>query len=169
MQRAVPYEQVSARLLPEPVAIAIARDERGCHNPITLCWFMPTSHDPPLVAISIGRTRHSLAALRHARAFVLSIPAAGMGRDAAFHGSHSGRDVDKLAVCGTRTRPATRIDSVLLMEAAANLECVLEAEHEAGDHVVFIGRVVAAHVHADPAVRRLFLLGEERYGGVRPD
>lgn len=44
-------------------------------------------------------------------------PSLAMERDAPFHGTHSGRDVDKLVACNTRTEPAERIDSVLLPDA----------------------------------------------------
>ena len=65
-------------------------------------------------------------------------------------------------------QPATRIDSVLLADAVANFECTLESEHEAGDHVIFVGRVVAAHVHQDTSVRRIYALGNEQMSAVNP-
>ena len=40
---------------------------------------------------------------------------------------------------------------------------------EAGDHVIFVGRVVASHMHEDASARRLYALGNEQLGPVRPD
>jgi len=168
MQTSTTYEEAVARRYPEQVAIAIARDPQGKHNPITIGWTMLVSHEPPMMAIAVGKTRYSAEALRQARQFVLSFPSAGMAADARFHGTHSGRDMDKLAACGTKTEPATRIDSVLLTDAVANFECELEAELEAGDHIIFVGRVVASHMNTDPAARRLYSLGHEQLGGL-PD
>ena len=168
MQIATTYEQAVARRYPEPIEIAIAKDASGRHNPITLCWTMRVSHEPPMLAIAIGLTRHSLDAIRHAREFVLSTLSSTMATDAVFHGTKSGRDLDKLIECGTRTQPATQIDSVLLSDAVANFECRLESEHPAGDHVIFVGRVVAAHMNEDAAARRLFALGSEQMGGMVP-
>jgi flavin reductase (DIM6/NTAB) family NADH-FMN oxidoreductase RutF len=168
MQIETTYERAAARKFPEQIAIAIAKDAAGKPNPITLGWLMPVSHEPPMVAIAIGKTRHSLEAIRRAGEFVLSFPSTEMAEDARFHGTKSGRDMDKLAECGTKTQPATRIDSVLLADAVANLECRLESEHEAGDHIIFVGRVVASHTHEKPAVRRLYSLGNEQMGGVVP-
>jgi flavin reductase (DIM6/NTAB) family NADH-FMN oxidoreductase RutF len=168
MQKKVDVQSALARKYPESISVAVARDANGRHNPITLGWVMSTSIEPPMLAISIGQTRHSLAALRHARAFVVSFLSAAMARDALYHGSHSGRDVDKLEACGTRTQPASRIDSVLLADAVANFECELVSEHPTGDHVIFVGRIVAAHVHQDPDLGRLYSLGNEQMGGVRP-
>jgi flavin reductase (DIM6/NTAB) family NADH-FMN oxidoreductase RutF len=157
-----------ARKYPEQVAIALAKDRQGKYNPITLGWVMNTSIDPPMLAISVGLTRHSLPAIRQASEFVVSFPSAAMAGDALFHGTQSGRDLDKLAACGTKTQPASVIDCVLLADAVANFECRLESELRTGDHVLVVGRVLAAHMNSDPSVRRLYSLGNDQLGGVVP-
>ena len=97
--------------------------------------------------------------MRASQEFVLSYPSTAMAHAALFHGTHSGRDMDKLAVCGTRVQSATKIDSVLLCDAVANLECELQGELEAGDHVIFLGRAVAWHVNTDPGMKWLYGIG----------
>ena len=57
------------------------------------------------------------------------------------YGTKSGRDCDKLALADAKTEPASRIDCVLLSDAAANFECRLVAEMATGDHVIFVGEV----------------------------
>jgi len=169
MQRQTEYGEAIARKYPEQVVIAVAKDAAGKCNPITLGWSMCTSGSPPMLAISVGLTRHSLGAIRHSRQFVVSFPSAQMARDALFHGTHSGREVDKLAECGTRTQPAAKLDCVLLADAVANFECELEGELQTGDHVIFAGRVVAAHVNEDASLRRLYIVGPgARLSGVTP-
>jgi flavin reductase (DIM6/NTAB) family NADH-FMN oxidoreductase RutF len=167
VQQETTCEAALARKFPEPIAIAIATDAQGKPNPITLGWFMRTSIEPQMFAIAIGLARYSLTALRSANAFVLSLPAAGMAHDALYHGTHTGRDEDKLAACGTRTQPATQVPGVLLVDAAANFECRVVSEFATGDHIVFVGEVVVAHMHTDPNVRPLYSLGNEQMGGVR--
>ena len=168
MQVSTDHQTAFERKYPEGVAIAIAKDERGHYNPITLCWLMRTSHEPPMLAISIGLQRYSLWAIRQAGEFVVSVLSVGLLEDAIFHGSKSGRDMHKLAECGTKTQPASKIDGVLLTEAVANFECLLAGEMRTGDHVIFTGKVVAAHMQADADVRGLYALGNEQFGGVVP-
>lgn len=169
MQIEVSYKHAIKRKYPEQVAIAVVKDAQGKCNPITLGWTMITSHEPPMMAVSIGKTRYSLGALRLSREFVISFPSSDMARDALFHGTQSGRNMDKLSQCGTRTQPAKMIDCVLLTDAVANFECVLDSELETGDHFLFVGRVVAAHVNEDDETRRLYTLGEGyAMGGVVP-
>ncbi|MGD8452037.1 MAG: flavin reductase family protein [Phycisphaerae bacterium] len=166
MQIPSDFDTAIRRKYPEGVAIVIAKDPDGKHNPITLCWVMRTSLDPPMLAISIGLARHSLSAIRHAREFVVAILASDMAEDALFHGTKSGRDLDKLAAAGTKIQPATVIDSVLLADAVANFECRVEGELHTGDHVIFAGRVVAAHQSTNPEARGLYALGNDQFGGV---
>ena len=166
MQVPASYAAAVSRKYPEQVVIATAKDPEGKHNPITLGWMMFTSGQPPMMAVSIGLTRHSYQTLRHAREFVVSFPSAEMAADTLYFGTVSGRDEDKLAVRRTKTQPASQIDSVLLSDAVANFECVLEHELVTGDHAIFVGRVVATHMHEDPAVRRLYNLENQDLQGL---
>lgn len=168
MQIPVDHESAVTRKYPEGVAIVIAKDGEGKFNPITVCWLMRTSFDPPMLAVSIGKARHSRAAIHDSGEFVVSIASAKMSQDAVFFGSVSGQDIDKLAERGTETLPATKIDGVLLANAVANFECKLIGEVETGDHVLFIGQIVAAHMHEDPDLGGLYALGDYKFGGVRP-
>lgn len=168
MQTKTTFETAAARRFPEPVVIAIAKDPQGKFNPVTLGWAMMASHEPPMMAVAVGKGRYSLDLIRQAGEFVLALPSAAMARDAVFHGTRSGRDLDKLAECGTRTLPATEIDGVLLADAVANFECRLAGELVAGDHVILVGRVVASHVNSDATLPRLFTLGNEQMGAVQP-
>ena len=57
-------------------------------------------------------------------------------------GRLSGKKVDKFEACKLTRRKAKRIDSPLVEEACAWLECELLKKIEVGDHTLFIGRVV---------------------------
>jgi len=169
VQRTTDYSDAVVRKYPEQVVIAIARDAQGKCNPITLGWTMITSHDPPMMAISVGLSRYSLRAIREAGEFVIAFPSAQMADDALFFGTHSGREMDKLAERDTAIQPASQIGCVLLSHAVANFECVLEGELKTGDHVVFAGRVVAAHLNEKEDLGRLYTLGPGyKMGGVAP-
>ena len=64
-------------------------------------------------------------------------------------GSISGRTVDKYAKAQLRTRPADKVKVPLIEVCLATLECRLVAQHEVGDHILFVGEIVAAH-QGDP-------------------
>lgn len=171
MQVKTEHSVANKKRFPLSLAIAIAKTEDGKYNPITLGWWMCTSHNPPMYAISIGVSRYSLEAIRQAGAFVLSFPTEDMHNDTLYFGTHSGRQEDKLEVCGTNIQPATDIDCVLLSDALANFECIVDSETESGDHFIFVGRAVVSHVNDQATPGRLFTLDRTqegfRLGGIR--
>lgn len=168
MQKQVSYSEAKDTKYPEQVAIAIAKDREGKPNPITLGWVMPVSSDPPMVAIAIGKTRYSVETITHSRSFTLAYPSEAMKDMALVFGQESGRDVDKLEKTGCATQPAAEIDSVLLTDAVANFECELESYMPAGDHMVFVGRVLSSYINSEPQ-KRLYTTGPGyKMGGVKP-
>ena len=158
MMQQVSYEEAIKRKYPEPVAYAIAKDQDGNANPITLGWVMCTSHHPPMLAISVAFQRYSYNAIRHSKCFTVVFPNEKQANEALFFGTRSGRDTNKLAEYGTKTDPAVKIDSVILPNALANFECVLDGELVTGDHTIFAGRVVASHVNTEQ-IGRLYTIG----------
>jgi len=155
MQKQVEYGQAIRTKYPEQVVIAIARDKNGKANPITLGWTMIVSGEPPMMAIAVAKTHYSIETVRYSKCFTISFPSSEMAEAALFFGSRHGRDVDKFAEFECAHESAKVIDSVLLTDAVANFECELESETEAGDHIIFVGRVVSSHTNTEPK-RRLY-------------
>ena len=166
MQKQVEYSDAIRTKYPEQVVIAIARDADGRANPITLGWTMIVSGNPPMMAIAVAKRHYSVETITHSKCFTIAFPSAQMAEAALFFGSHSGREVDKFAEFECTTEPAEKIDSVLLAEAVANFECTLESQVPAGDHIIFIGQVVASHTSTEPK-KRLYTVGPgHKLGGV---
>ena len=166
MQQQVDYKEAIKTKYPEQVVIAIARDKNGKANPITLGWTMIASGSPAMMAIAVAATHYSIEAIRHAKSFTIAFPSSEMADAALFFGSRSGRNTDKFAEFDCKTQPAEIIDSLLLSDAAANFECELESEAAAGDHIIFIGRVVASHVAAEPKKRLYTTAPGHKLGAV---
>jgi len=164
MQVQTEFNEAVKRKYPEQVAFVIAKDERGKANPITLGWSMHVSMKPPMWAVAIRPERYSAGCIRRRKCFTFVLPTVEMADDALFFGTHSGSDMDKFAQRGTKLVEAKEIDSVLIEDAVANFECVLEGEMEAGDHIIFVGRVVASHVNTK-ACKRLYVVEAGRVFG----
>jgi len=157
MQKQVEYSEAVKTKYPEQVVIAIAKDIKGKANPITLGWTMIVSGNPPMMAIAVAKTHYSIEAITHSQCFTIAFPSAQMADAALFFGSKSGRDTDKFAEFDCETTPADKIDSVLLADAVANFECTLDLHMPAGDHIIFVGKIVAAHINTEPK-KRLYTL-----------
>jgi flavin reductase (DIM6/NTAB) family NADH-FMN oxidoreductase RutF len=158
MQKQVEYEQAIKTKYPEQVVIAIAKDKTGKANPVTLGWTMIASGKPPMMAIAVASRHYSIETIRHSKCFTIAFPSSDMADAALFFGSKSGRDNDKFAEFDCKTEPARTIDSALLTDAVANFECTLESETVAGDHIIFVGKVVASHMNEE-SKQRLYTIG----------
>ena len=158
MQKQVEYQDAIKTKYPEQVVIAIAKDKNGKANPVTLGWTMIVSGTPPMMAIAVAKTHYSIEAITHSRSFTIAFPSSEMADAALFFGSKSGRDTDKFAEFDCKTEPAKAIDSVLLTDAVANFECTLESQMPAGDHIIFVGKVVSSHINTEPK-KRLYTIG----------
>jgi flavin reductase (DIM6/NTAB) family NADH-FMN oxidoreductase RutF len=158
MQKHVEYSDAIKTKYPEQVVIAIAKDKNGRANPVTLGWTMIVSSAPPMMAIAVAKKHYSIEAIDHSKCFTIAFPSAQMAEAALFFGSKSGRNIDKFAEFSCETEPAEAIDSVLLADAVANFECTLESQLPAGDHIVFIGKIVCSHMNTE-AKKRLYTIG----------
>ena len=158
MQKQAEFPEAIKTKYPEQVVIAIARDKAGRANPVTLGWTMIASGTPPMMAIAVASTHYSIETIRHSKCFCLAFPSSDMADAALFFGSKSGRDTDKFAEFDCKNKPAETIDSVLLTDAVANFECTLESETIAGDHIIFVGRIIASHINTEPK-KRLYTIG----------
>ena len=85
--------------------------------------------------------------------FVFAWAGEGQAELVDYAGSHTGADVDKFADFDIPTAPAAVVHVPLLAEAVANLECKLHSATPAGDHTIFIGQVVAAHLPDEPIAK----------------
>lgn len=166
MQKKADYETAIKTKYPEQIVFAIAKDKNGKANPVTIGWTMLASGSPPMLAIALTPKRYTTSAIRHSKCFTIAYPSDEMTDLVMFFGTHSGRDTDKFAETGCKTSPAEKIDSVIINDAVANFECTLESELPAGDHIIFVGKVVASHVNIEPKGRLYSVASGRILGGV---
>ncbi len=136
-------------LYPRPVVLVSCVDLKGKRNIITLAWSMPVSFNPPMVAVSIGFQRESYRMIMESGEFVINVPSSKMVREVLLCGTLSGRSYDKFSKVGLTAVPARKVKAPVIGECIAHLECKVEKAVEAGDHMVFIGRVLEAYAEEE--------------------
>jgi flavin reductase (DIM6/NTAB) family NADH-FMN oxidoreductase RutF len=125
------------RRFPAPVAVVTTELDDGERFGLTVGSLVSLSLVPPLVGISIGKDSSSHEPIRLADGWAASL-LAGTQRDVAQHFARSGIPPVALWI-GVEVRDGAR--GPLVEGALGWLECRTVAEHEAGDHTVFIGEV----------------------------
>src|SRR5512144_603420 len=144
----VPLERAHRLIGPGPVVLVTA-ERKGEADITPIGWAMPVSVRPPLVAISVYEGNFLNELIRSAGQFVLNIPSVDLIKQVQYCGSVSGRDVDKFAVTGLHQLEPEEVDTPLIEECLAHLECALVDVVTPGDHGIFIGQVVHAQAEED--------------------
>lgn len=120
--------------------------DRGPDGPApfgtTVNAFSSVSLDPPLVLVCVGRERSIHPVIRRTGRWAINILGEeGQRLSDCFAGAPS--SLPRSAFCGAAYRTGIT-GAPILEDAIAFLECELERSLDAGDHTVFVGRVVAA-------------------------
>lgn len=137
------------------VALAIVELPDGRANVITLEWFMKTSIQPPMFAISVGTNRFSHEALQENRYFNLVIPSVEMREAVIYFGTKSGKDIDKLKEMKANTISGKFKKLPILLDAVANFECKIISQVNSGDHTIFVGEVKYSWVDETKEILKL--------------
>jgi len=145
---------------PSRIVLAVSVDESDNPNIIVLGWKMQTSFDPPMVAISVGKTRYSHGSLLGSSEFVLAIPGGNLAEEVLYCGTHSGRDVDKFKETNLTPIPASKVKPPLIKECIANIECKVVGNLDTGDHTIFAGEVQASWI-SEEEQKNLLSIGQE--------
>lgn len=122
---------------PTGVAIITACGLRGEPVGLTCNSFNSVSLDPPLVSWSLRRASSNMEAFNNAGAFTVNILSTSQNKLSARFAS---RDIaDKFS--GVPWTPGLT-GTPVLKGCVASFQCEKFAEHVAGDHILFLGRVV---------------------------
>jgi flavin reductase (DIM6/NTAB) family NADH-FMN oxidoreductase RutF len=134
------------RLLhPMHTVIVSCVGKAGKPNITTLAWAMPTSNDPPLVAISVSPKRHSHTLIEESQEFTINIPTLEILPATYACGSLTGRSFDKFKKTGLTPIPGKKVKAPAIRECIAHIECVVDSQNTTGDHTIFVGKILAAY------------------------
>ena len=117
----------------------------GKPNITTIAWAMPTSNNPPLVAISLSPTHHSHALIAESGEFVVNIPTLEILQAVYACGSLTGRSFDKFKKANLTPMSAKKVKAPAIRECIAHLECSVEDKFTTGDHTILVGKILEAY------------------------
>ena len=150
VKKSFPLSRVYTLLEPGPVVL-ITTTRRGVHNIMTQSWHTMMEFEPPLVGCVISGRNHSFDALKATRECVINIPTVEVAKQVMTIGNCSGRKVDKFAYTGLTPVEASLVQTPLIAECYANLECRVADMRLVNSYNFFILEVMKAWI--DPAVK----------------
>jgi flavin reductase (DIM6/NTAB) family NADH-FMN oxidoreductase RutF len=112
----------------------------GMLQAMTATAFSSVSLEPPLCLICVGKASRFHASVLHADRWAVSILAADQ-EELARHFAHSGRELST-QFDGVAHEFAPLSGAPLITGAAAWVDCLTIARHDAGDHTIVVGEIV---------------------------
>jgi len=150
-------------LCPIPsVLVGCADPENGLKpNLITIAWAGVVCSKPPMLSISVRKSRYSHELITRTGEFTVYLVGQPLCEAMDFCGVKSGRDVDKFAHLGLTAIPAPGLSAApALAEAPAFLSCKVKQVIELGSHDLFLADIVQVSV-ADRFFRQDGSIDEE--------
>ena len=114
----------------------------GIPNIITVAWAGTVCSDPPMLSISVRRSRYSWHLLKEHGEFVVNLTTDRLVRAADFCGVRSGRDLNKFEACNLTAGRGIRVQAPVIEESPVNIECRVKQVLELGTHDMFLAEVV---------------------------
>ena len=141
--------QDGLRKLPIRPVYLVSAEHQGKKNIISIGMFAYFSGKPTLVGVGLAPSRYSFDLIRKSCAYVVNVVDEKLIEAVKICGEKSGRDVDKFELAKLTPAKGAKVDAPLIKESPVNIECKVVKEVEVGDHVWFIGEVLATHVDED--------------------
>ena len=136
----------STLLSPTPVVLVSCADPEKPENRnmITVAWAGTVNSEPPMVSVSIRKSRHSHKLISKTGEFVINLVSKSLCKPCDYCGVRSGADEDKFAKCGLTPVKADGLEyAYAVKEAPVSILCKVKSVTELGSHDMFIGEIVA--------------------------
>jgi len=118
------------------VAVVTARNGERIHG-MTVSAFTEVSLEPPLVLVCADKGSNTLPVIRAGGVFAINV----LARDQQELSNRFALKKDENKRFDGLEFDVGRTGAPLLRGVAVNIDCRVVAEHDAGDHVVYIGQV----------------------------
>ena len=136
----------STLLNPVPVVLVTCSDKEGNDNVFTVAWAGTINTKPPMLSISVRKSRHSYNMIKETGEFVVNLTTEKMAYATDFCGVKSGKDIDKFKEAKLTKEKASIVKAPIIKESPVSLECKVERIIELGSHDMFIAKIVATNV-----------------------
>jgi flavin reductase (DIM6/NTAB) family NADH-FMN oxidoreductase RutF len=147
---------------PENVVFIITVDKNNKPSGMVAAWKTRISYDPPLYAVSMGKSSYTKELIKESKEFVIAVPNKDLREAIEIFGYQHGNEVDKFKETGLETIPSKFLKTPLIKEATICYECKLISITKTGSCDLVIGEVVAAHHNKNK--KTLLVTGKDKEG-----
>lgn len=165
----LPNKKTALRMIPYGLYVLTAKNSQGEIGASTVNWVTQASFEPPLVVVGVKADSRIHGIIKEAKSFALNV--LGKNQQKAAFAFFKPAEVKGNLLSGEPFRDGSN-GAPILENSPAVVECELVDTVEKGDHSIFVGKVIEAHLAKEisgrPDDQTLILkeLGEKTfYGG----
>ncbi|MDD2533738.1 MAG: flavin reductase family protein [Eubacteriales bacterium] len=141
----------STLLTPVPVVLISCQGNPDGAQPkpnlITVAWAGTINSEPPMVSISVRKSRYSHAQIMETREFVVNLVDQNLLQATDFCGVKSGQSIDKFAACQLTPIVAEKMQiAPAVAESPLTLSCHVTQVIELPSHDLFLAEIIAVQV-----------------------
>ena len=144
MRNEVSVREGLGKLPIRPVYL-VSCEHSGKKNIISIGMFAYFSGKPTLVGVGIAPSRFSYELIQKSGAYVVNVVDEKLIEAVTICGENSGRDVNKFELAKLTAVPARRVSAPIIEESPLSIECKVVQVPKVGEHVWFIGEILAVH------------------------
>jgi len=148
------------------VGLITSRGKEG-DSIMAAAWTYQVSYSPGLMAVCINPKHTTYKNILKSKEFGISIASSEQNSLSSLSGNYSGENYNKIAALkelGYSFFPAKKIKTILVKDAALNIECKLIKKIKLGDHVMLIGEILEVH----PAKGETLVYYKDKYWNAQP-
>ena len=135
---------ISTILNPVPVVMVSSGSKDGKANIMTVAWAGTVNSEPPMVSVSIRKSRYSHKLISETGEFVINLVSKSLCKACDYCGVRGGENEDKFKTCGLTPVKAEGLEyAYAIKEAPVSISCVVKSVTELGSHDMFIGEIKA--------------------------
>ncbi len=133
---------ISTILNPVPVVMVSSGSRDGKANIMTAAWAGTVNSEPPMLSVSIRKSRYSHKLISETGEFVVNLVSKSLCKACDYCGVRSGENEDKFKTCGLTPVKAEGLEyAYAIKEAPVSISCIVKSVTELGSHDMFIGEI----------------------------
>lgn len=167
MLKEVDIEKAVKLRFPEPVALVVSKDKNGKVNLCPVGFFCLVAWEPKVVAVSLYEEHFTPKAISETREFVVCLPSIDQVEDVLYCGSVHGWETDKTKKVRFKFLKSKFVKPPLIDDSIACFECKVTKQLKVEDHILFLGKIVAAHESGRSWEGKIYNWDDKRLGTMK--
>ncbi len=113
-------------------------------NIITIAWVGTVNSEPPMVSVSIRKSRHTHRQISESKEFTVNLVSSSILKACDFCGVKSGKDYDKYKECNLEKEKSDVLEHACgIKNSPVTMYCKVRQTLELGSHDMFIGEILS--------------------------